>query len=135
MKNITIRTFTSSDIPALLGLQSAYTADYPDAPVIPGEVYLAPAFEDGQNIFCATDKSGTLLGYAPLYPVLMRTDSSLPHTLWVEIKTHPACNAPDEVKDLLFERLRLRSREITETYPGHPVHLTFQYFPSETGQY
>lgn len=131
MKNITIRPFAFSDTPALLELQSAYTADYPDAPVIPGEVYLAPAFENGQNIFCAIDESGKLVGYAPLYPVLMRTDSSLPHTLWVEIKTHPACDTPDAIKDLLFERLRLRSCEITEKLPGHPVHLTFQYFPSE----
>jgi ribosomal protein S18 acetylase RimI-like enzyme len=118
-------------MPAVVELQSAYAAVYPDAPVIPGEVYLSPAFEDGRNIFCAIDESGRLMGYAPLYPVLMREPCNLPHTLWVEIKTHPACESPAEIKDQLFERLLLRAREVTDEFPGHQVHLAFQYFPSE----
>lgn len=129
MKKITIRPFSSSYIPAVVELQSAYADCYPDAPVIPGEVYLSPAFEG--NIFCAFDESGTLLGYAPLYPVLMRDASSLPHTLWTEIRVHPACEAPNEVKDQLFEQILVRAREVTAEFPGHPIHLTFQYFPSE----
>ena len=132
MKNITIQPFASSDITAVVELQSAYTAIYPDAPVIPGELYLSPAYECGQNLFCAIDESGKLIGYAPLYPVLMREASDLPHTLWTEIKAHPACEAPDEIKDQLFERILIRARELTREVPGHPIHLTFQYFPSET---
>ena len=132
MKNFTIQPFNASYIAAVVALQSAYTAIYPDAPVIPGELYLSPAYEGGQNIFCAIDESGKLLGYAPLYPVLMRDPSSLPHTLWAEIKAHPACDSPNEVKDQLFERIVHRVEEITRDYSGHPLHLTFQYFPSET---
>jgi ribosomal protein S18 acetylase RimI-like enzyme len=132
MKNITIQPFAASRIAAVVGLQSAYSATYPDAPVIPGEVYLSPAYEDGRNLFCAIDECGELVGYAPLYPVLMRESSDLPHTLWTEIKAHPACEAPDEIKDQLFEQILLRAREVTNGFPGHPVHLTFQYFPSET---
>ena len=132
MKNITIQPFTASRIAAVLDLQSAYSAIYPDAPVIPGEVYLSPAYEEGRNLFCAIDECGELVGYAPLYPVLMRESSDLPHTLWTEIKAHPDCHAPDEIKDQLFEQLLLRAREVTNEFPGHPVHLTFQYFPSET---
>ena len=132
MKNITIQPLTSANIAAVIELQSAYAEVYPDAAVIPGEVYLSPAFEGGQNIFCAIDESDKLVGYAPLFPVLMRDVSSLPHTLWVEIKTHPACLSPAEIKDQLFERLLLRAGEVTDEFPGHPVHLTFQYFPSET---
>jgi ribosomal protein S18 acetylase RimI-like enzyme len=62
----------------------------------------------------------------------MREPSDLPHTLWTEIKAHPACEAPDEIKDQLFEQILLRAREVTNGFPGHAVHLTFQYFPSET---
>lgn len=132
MKNITIRPITSLDTAAVLELQWAYRDVYPDAPAIIGEHYLSPAFKGGQNVFCAFDESGKLVGYAPLYPALMQDASSLPHTLWAEIKTDPACGAPNEIKDQLFERLLLRAREVTRELPGHPVHLTFQYFTSES---
>lgn len=132
MKNITIQPLASSELQAVVKLQSAYAAIYPDAPIIPGEVYLAPAYEDGHNIFCAINESGNVVGYAPLYPVLMRDPSKLPHTIWAEIKTDPACVAANEIKDELFERVQLRASEVTAEFPGHPIHLAFQYFPSET---
>ncbi|MFT3891737.1 MAG: GNAT family N-acetyltransferase [Anaerolineales bacterium] len=130
MQKFTIQPFDACHIPAVMEIQSAYSAMYPDAPVVPGEVYLSPAFEG--NIFCVVDESGKVVGYAPLYPVLMRDDSQMPHTLWVEVKTHPEPDAQNEIKDLLFERILSRAREVTSEVPGHPVRLTFQYFPSET---
>jgi GNAT superfamily N-acetyltransferase len=78
------------------------------------------------------DESGKVVGYAPLYPVLIRDESQTPHTLWVEVKAHPECEAQKEIKDQLLERVLLRAREVTAEFPGHPVHLTFQYFPSES---
>lgn len=131
MKKISIETLNSGYLPAIAELQTAYSAIYPDAPVIPGEVYLSPAYEAGRNIFCALDEEGQLLGYAPLYPVLMRASSDLPHTLWTEIKVHPKVDAPSAIKDCILEQLLLRARELAGEFPGHPVHLTFQYFPSE----
>jgi ribosomal protein S18 acetylase RimI-like enzyme len=132
MKNITIQHLAPDHMNAVMELQSAYAVVYPDAPVIPGEVYLSPAFEGGRNIFCAIEENGNLVGYAPLYPVLMRDASNLPHTFWTEVKTHPACEAPNDIKNGLLEQLIVRAREVSNEFPGHPVHLTFQYFPSET---
>ena len=132
MKKITIQPFDASQLAAIGELQTAYTAVYPDAPIISGEVYLSPAYENGRNLFCAIDEGGKLVGYAPLYPVLMRDASDLPHTLWTEIKVNPNVNAPHEIKDCILERLLIRAREIASEFPGHPIHLTFQYFPSET---
>ena len=132
MNKITIQPFDPSQLNAVDHLQNAYSLVYPDAPVIPGEVYLSPAYEGGQNLFCAVNESGTLVGYAPLYPVLIREPSGLPHTIWTEIKVDPACDGMNEIKEQLFERLLSRTREVTRDFPGHPVHLTFQYFPSET---
>lgn len=132
MRNFTIKSLGSSHLAAISELQTAYSAVYPDAPIIPGEVYLSPSFEDGRNVFCAIDESGQLLGYAPLYPVLMRDSSNLPHTLWTEIKVHPKFDAPNEIKDCILEQILIRAREVTNEFPGHPIHLTFQYFPSET---
>lgn len=132
MKNVTIQPLSASHLAAVVELQSAYAEVHPDAPVIPGEVYLSPAFEGGENVFCAVDEDGKLLGYAPLYPVLMRDESSLPHTLWTEVKVRPGGDASNEIRDQLFGRILLRAREVTEPFPGHPAHLTFQYFPMET---
>jgi ribosomal protein S18 acetylase RimI-like enzyme len=132
MNKISIKPLNSSYLPAIAELQAAYSAIYPDAPVIPGEVYLSPAYEDGRNLFCAIDDRGQLVGYAPLYPVLMRDASDLPHTLWTEIKVHPKVDAPNEIKDCILEQILIRAREVTQDFPGHPIHLTFQYFPSET---
>jgi ribosomal protein S18 acetylase RimI-like enzyme len=132
MKNITIQPLVPLYLKSIVELQSAYSAIYTDAAIIPSEVYLSPAFEDGHNVLCALDENGALIGYAPLYPVLIRDHSQSPHTLWTEIKVHPTCEAPYDIKDQLLEDLLLRSREVTREYPTHPIHLTFQYFPSET---
>jgi len=129
MSKVIIQPFDASHIPDALNLQKAYSVAYPDAPVIPGEVYLSPGFSG--NVFCAFDESGKLLGYAPLYPVLMRDESRSPHTLWTEVKARPESDALIEIKDQLFERILLRARELTREMPGHLIHLTFQYFPSE----
>jgi ribosomal protein S18 acetylase RimI-like enzyme len=131
MSNFTIRKFTSDDIPQVMALQRAYQGIHPNAAVIPGEVYLSTGFEDGKNIFCAFDESGNLQGYAPLFPNL-KEDSQIPHTIWVEVKVRPDLASPQELKDLLFEQVLNRTREITQAFPGHPTHLSFQYHPSET---
>lgn len=132
MAQYSIRTFTASDIAAVTGLQTAYSNTYRDASIVPGEAYLSPGFDHGQNVFCAFDETGKLAGYAPLYPVLMRDDSGLPHTLWVEVKAHPMSDAPSEIKDQLFDRIISQAREVTDPFPGHPIHLTFEYCATET---
>lgn len=132
MKKITIQSLSTSFMTDLVELQRAYAGIYPDVRVIPAELYLSPGFENGQNVFCALDENGKLVGYAPLYPVLMREQSDLPHIFWTEIKVHPGDELGIAVKDQLFERLLVRTRELARDFPGHPIHLTFQYFPSET---
>ena len=51
MSSFRIRKFTSDDIPQVMALQHTYQTIYPNAAVIPGEVYLSPGFEDDKNIF------------------------------------------------------------------------------------
>jgi hypothetical protein len=55
----------------------------------------------------------------------------VPHTLWTEIKAHPACDAPDR------SRINFSSKSCFEPasdgrVSGILCDLTFQYFPSET---
>jgi len=130
MSTFEIRNFASKDIPQVMALQQAYQHIYPQAAQIPGEAYLSPGFEAGKNIFCAWDLEGSLLGYAPLLPVLT-DDPRLPHTVWAEVKVGPQVKATQEVKDGLFQRVLQRVKEISAAFPGHPTRLTFQYHPSE----
>ena len=130
MPGLMIRNFISGDIPQVMALQRAYQKVYPNASVIPGEVYLSAGFEQGKNIFCAFDESGTLQGYAPLFPNLAQ-DPLIPHTIWAEVKVSPGLASPIDVKDSLFERVVTRACEIGVSRPGHSIRLTFQYHPTE----
>ena len=130
MSSFKIRKFTSKDIPQVMALQQAYQQVYPNATVIPGEVYLSSGFDDGENIFCTFDEKECLQGYAPLFPNLT-VEPQIPHVVWAEVKVSPELTSPRDVKDLLFERVVNRTGEITQAFPGHQTRLTFQYHPSE----
>jgi ribosomal protein S18 acetylase RimI-like enzyme len=130
MSSLIIRNFTPNDLPQVMALQQAYQQVYPNASVIPGEVYLSPGFGDGKNIFCALDEKGFLQGYAPLFPALTE-NPQIPHTVWAEVKVSPQLPSAREVKDSLYERVINQAREITQAFPGHPTQLIFQYHPSE----
>jgi ribosomal protein S18 acetylase RimI-like enzyme len=131
MTTFLLRHFTSADIPQVTDLQQAYQRIYPHTNVVPGEVYLSPGFEGGRNISCAFDEQGALRAYAPLFPVLTEAPG-LPHTFWTEVKARPDDPAFQEVKEMLLEQIRQRAAEVASACPGHPVHLTFQYHPSES---
>lgn len=131
MSSLQVREFSSEDIPQVTALQQAYQRVYPNATVIPGEVYLSSSFDYGKNIFCAFDEKGCLQGYAPLFPNLT-AEPQIPHTVWAEVKVNPELTSTREVKDLLFQRVVIRTRELTQAFPGHQTRLTFQYHPSET---
>ncbi len=131
MSNYRIRTFTPADIPQVMALQEAYRRCYPQATVIPGEVYLSPGFEAGANIFCAVNENECLRGYAPLLANLT-TEPGLPDVVWTEVKADPELAESREIKDLLFERVLGGARQIVAASPEKPAQLTFQYHPSET---
>lgn len=127
-----IRGLTPADFPEIMRVQTAYTEVYPGTPVIPGEVYLSPSFEGGRNVFCAFDEAGRLLGYAPLFPVLVPEGICAPHKLWAEIKVDPEIENPLPLKDRLLKAVVGRARAISASAPGHSSQLVFQYYPIET---
>jgi GNAT superfamily N-acetyltransferase len=135
---IFIRTYLNSDRAQIIALQQRYTAAYPDAPIIPEEVYQMPSFEQGRNIFCAFSEDGQLVAYAPLLFELAAPNTepnnlpTLPHRLWVEIKADPGFASTELVKDMLLERLVLRARRLLARQPKRPAQMIFQYRLSET---
>jgi ribosomal protein S18 acetylase RimI-like enzyme len=131
MTQFQIRTFSASDIKPVVTLQQSYTQLYPEAPVIPGEVYLSPGFHGGQDVICAFSSSGELSGYAPVYAKLASGGPEQPHILWTEIKTDPDLSSASALKECLFQYVLNRARELIQEDPGHKTQLTFQYYPSE----
>jgi ribosomal protein S18 acetylase RimI-like enzyme len=113
-------------------VQTACAEVYPGTPVIPGEVYLSPGFEGGRNVFCAFDKAGRLVGYAPVFPVLVPDGVNTPHTIWAEIRVDPRIEEPLAVKDWLWEAVIGRAREIAAAAPAHPSRLVLKHLPAET---
>jgi ribosomal protein S18 acetylase RimI-like enzyme len=131
MSSLRTRNFVPEDLPQIMALQQEYQHAYPHAMVVPGEVYLSPGFEGGANIFCALDDEGCLQGYAPLLANLTG-DAHLPNIVWAEVKTAPGYSNAKAAKDLLFEKVVARAREIATATPDKRTEVTFQYHPSET---
>jgi hypothetical protein len=127
-----LRNFTCADIAQVLELQKAYAQIYPNALVIPGEAYLSPGFHGGEDVTCLFDSTGQLQGYAPLFANLILEANDTPHTVWAEVKVNPECGSPKALKDLLFDQVIIRARELTGTVPGHKARMMFQYDGSET---
>jgi ribosomal protein S18 acetylase RimI-like enzyme len=131
MDDLIFRTFTPADVQPVLALQQQYSQVYPNAVIVPGEVYLSPSMHDGEDVICVL-KDGQLVAYAPVYVQIIEDGSpELAHTAWAEIKTSPDLAASDLVKDELYRRMLQRVRELTMHFPGRPVQMTFQYYPSE----
>jgi ribosomal protein S18 acetylase RimI-like enzyme len=127
-----IRNFQPDDAPQIVALQARYTQIHPGVPIIPGAVYMSPAFDQGRNIFCACAPDGQLLAYAPLFANLAAPEANdVPHTLWLEIKVDPGIESPNAIKDALLDRILLRTREILRGAPEHIARLVFQYLPQE----
>lgn len=127
-----IRRLTPADLPEIMRLQTAYAAEHPGVPVIPGELYLSPGFEGGRNVFCAFDEAGQLVGYAPVFPVLAPGGVNAPYKIWAEIRAEPKIEEPLAVRDRLWEAVIDRAQELAAAAPAHPSRLVFQYYPIET---
>ncbi len=141
MDNIIIDTFTPDVIPQVVELQQEYQRRFPGAAVIPGGLYLSPAFHEGQDVFCAfADEPGgrRLAAYAPVYVHIVEDGpATLPHQAWTEVKARPDLLDAEHLqeaerdKDLLLERVLQRARERIAPFPGRAGELLFEYHPNE----
>lgn len=132
MANYLIKYFTVDDIPALMMVQQEYAHKYPGVQILPGGIYLSPAFHQGQDVFCAYHPNGQMLGYAVIYVQLSRNESPANHIVWSEIKVIPNMNHLIGLRESLLEKIIHRLREILLDQSLKTVAITFQYFPYET---
>lgn len=130
---IVLRSLSPADVPAVVQLQTRYSQIYPGVPVVPGEIYLSPGFQEGRNVFCALDPQGQLLAYAPVFAQIVDgAPAHIPHSVWTEIKAQPDLQDPGPVKDRLYDCVVQRARELTAPFAGRPARLVFEYRAVET---
>ena len=127
MEEIAIRNFAPGDERSMADLQARCVAACPDTGRFPPRFWLAPGFEDGRNIFCATDKQGALLGYAAVTPAHISRHLAA-RTLWLDLRTAPDHPGAGAIKEALFGRLFSRAQELACRWPGERVALSATYF-------
>ena len=88
----------SGRYPALMQVQQEYAHKYPGVQVLPGGIYLSPAFHFGHDVFCAYHPNGQMLGYSVVYAQLPTNSPQNKHTIWTEVKIIPSINHLIEFK-------------------------------------
>ena len=131
MLNYQIKKLTVDDIPALMQVQQEYAHKYPGVQVLPGGIYLSPAFHFGHDVFCAYHPNGQMLGYSVVYAQLPTNSPQNKHTIWTEVKIIPSMNHLIELRASLLEQILLRLRELLLDHSLKKVEINFQYFPYE----
>jgi|GEM_PF-796879 ribosomal protein S18 acetylase RimI-like enzyme len=131
MSNFQIKNLLSGDIPALMQLQHEYARNYPGVQILPGGLYLSPAFHQGQDIFCAYHPNGQMLGFSVVYAQLPIREENKMCAVWAEVKIVPSMNSISTLRDNLLDLILKRTRELTLDRPGLKVEMNFQYFPYE----
>ena len=131
MSNYPIKNFTTEDIPALMQVQQEYARNYPGVQVLPGGLYLSPAFHQGKDVFCAYHPNGQMLGYSVIYVQLSNDDNHPVQTVWAEVKIVPAMNHTIGLRDALLQQILRRVRELLSDLPNRKIEMKFQYFPYE----
>ncbi len=131
MSNFRIKNFQADDIPALMQVQQEYAKHYPGVMVLPAELYLSPAFHQGQDVFCAYHPNGQMLGFSVVYAQLSDDPQRRFHTIWAEVKVIPSMNPVLVLRDALLDHIYKRIKELTSSHTHIPCKVNFQYFPYE----
>jgi len=131
MSNFQIKNLHPDDIPALMQVQQEYARHYPGVQVMPGGIYLSPAFHQGEDIFCAYHPNGQMLGYAVVYAQLSQNPDVPTHRVWTEVKILPAMGHMIGLRETLLDQVLRRIREVTIDQKDAQIEINFQYFPYE----
>ncbi|OAB39540.1 GNAT family N-acetyltransferase [Paenibacillus glacialis] len=133
MNNYAIRNFMPEDVPSIYNVQVAYNRVFQETSVIPGEAYLSPEYDNGNNVVCAINNNGVLDGHGSIYPVFTadNNNTSAENVLWVEIKYNPLTAVSNEIRAILFQHVMKRASEIKKKALHKNTKICFTFFPSE----
>lgn len=126
-----IENYSENHERELAQLLFRHSREYPDAKIQSAEFYTShPTFEGGKNIFCALDKKGKLLAFAPLFPIPVddNIDSENPHIIWTAIIVDSKTENEGLIKDILLEKIYYRAGEIKKSLSKRDVLLAIDCF-------
>jgi ribosomal protein S18 acetylase RimI-like enzyme len=112
-------------------LQLDYQRLHPKSEIIDEKMLLSPVYGGGENVICALDNNGKLVGYVPVAVHLVEAPD-VPHLVWANMVISPDVINPEPLRDLLLKHAIQRAREITSSVPSRIINLAFQYHISET---
>lgn len=127
MEQVAIRNFAPADAPRLAEVQARSLGVSRDTSRFPPQFWCAPGFENGKNIFCATDEGDELLGYAAISPSYISRHLEA-RILWLDLRADPEREKANAVKDALFERALARAHEIAGRQLQERAALSATYF-------
>jgi hypothetical protein len=67
MSNFHIKNLEENDLPGIMQVQHEYARQHPGVQILPGGLYLSPAFHQGKDVFFAYHPNGQMLGFAVAY--------------------------------------------------------------------
>ncbi len=131
---LSVQPHSIRDLDRLAAFLKRYLAVIPDAKLAAPELYTYhPAAEDGRNVLCAVDETGSILGFSPLFPAPVAPDNTeSPDLIWTIVAVSPGLPDGDQVREMLFSALLSRARELAECFPvPHRVRLSSDYMVSQ----
>ncbi len=109
--DLTLRPFKPEDASKMVELQRRCLEESRDTSLLPEGFYFSPGFAGGDNILCAVDSAGTLVGHAMVYPSHVHPQLGV-WMLWLDLRVDPDYAPADQLRDRLLERIQVRAREI-----------------------
>ncbi len=109
--DLTLRPFKPEDASKMVELQRRCLERSPDTSLLPEGFYYSPGFAGGDNILCAVDSIGELVGHVMVYPSHIHPQLGV-SMLWMDLRVDPDYARADQLRDRLLERIQVRAREI-----------------------
>ena len=131
MPDFSLRPITPQDIPQAMALQAANQRLHPQAEIVNGDLYLSQGPDDELSVFCVFDKQEKMRGYISIYPQMM-TNAATPHLTWGNIKVYADDEQRQVIRDLLFEQILKKAKQIIPKTPNYTTRLMFELHTSET---
>ena len=124
-ENMKIRNYQETDLPELASFFTRYLEKYPDAKLNSAEFYTYhPVLKGKDNAFCVVDADQKIIGFAPMFPVLI-TDGPATHLndIWAIILASPEHEQAEKIHEMLFVRVCERAEELKSKYHASQIRL------------
>ena len=125
-----IRQFAFGDAPRMVEIQEACLEICKDTAAFTAGFFYEPCFESGDNIFCAVDVAGEIIGYVAVCQRTVSVAYDGVAEIWLDLRVDPEFSEAVAARDQLLAKAVERAYEIAATLPADCVALVASYFAS-----